>query len=244
MINKNSPLPIYYQLAELIKLNIDNGDMQAGEAIPSERQFAEQYDISRMTVRQAINNLVNEGYLYRHKGKGTFVSNKKLEHKFVGKLTSFTEDMKKEGYEPSSRWIQFEIIPAFDEVAGFLKIEENDPVYEIKRVRLADQDPVAIETVYMSAQLIPNLTQEQMEQQSLYQYIEKQYNYKIQDGIQTIESTIASEFESVYLKISKGAPMLLMQQQTFLEDKTPLEFVISAYRADRYKFTIEIKREF
>ncbi|NDI34820.1 GntR family transcriptional regulator [Chengkuizengella sediminis] len=244
MINKNSPLPIYYQLAELIKGKIVNGDMQAGDLIPSERQFSEQFHISRMTVRQAINNLVNEGYLYRHKGKGTFVSSKKLEHKFIGELTSFTEDMKQEGYEPSSQWIHFEKIPASKEIADYLKIEANELVYEMKRVRLADQVPIAIETVYMSAQLIPNLTQQQMEQQSLYQYIEKQYGVNIVDGVQTIESTIASVQEAIFLKVSEGAPILRMQQQTFLEGKTPLEFVISSYRADRYKFTIEIRRTF
>ncbi|MBL3645467.1 GntR family transcriptional regulator [Peribacillus frigoritolerans] len=240
MIDKNSPLPIYFQIEEQIKRQIENGEFQAHDALPSEREYAEQFEISRMTVRQAINNLVNDGYLYRQKGRGTFVADKKLEQQLNG-LTSFTEDMKARGLNPSSKLLSFEIIPADKKIASELHISLYAPVYEIKRIRLADDVPMALETVYMSANLIKGLT-EDIINLSLYQYVENYVKLKIDYASQTLESSIASELEVTHLAIPKNSPILFIQRNTFLIDGTPLEYVKSAYRADRYKFTINISR--
>ncbi|MDF1998828.1 GntR family transcriptional regulator [Peribacillus frigoritolerans] len=240
MIDKNSPLPIYFQIEEQIKRQIENGEFQAHDALPSEREYAEKFEISRMTVRQAINNLVNDGYLYRQKGRGTFVADKKLEQQLNG-LTSFTEDMKARGLNPSSKLLSFEIIPADKKIASELHISLYAPVYEIKRIRLADDVPMALETVYMSANLIKGLTEEIINL-SLYQYVENYVKLKIDYASQTLESSIASELEVTYLAIPKHSPILFIQRNTFLIDGTPLEYVKSAYRADRYKFTINISR--
>ncbi|MED4696163.1 GntR family transcriptional regulator [Peribacillus frigoritolerans] len=240
MIDKNSPLPIYFQIEEQIKRKIENGEFQAHDALPSEREYAEQFEISRMTVRQAINNLVNDGYLYRQKGRGTFVADKKLEQQLNG-LTSFTEDMKARGLNPSSKLLSFEIIPADKKIASELHISLYAPVYEIKRIRLADDVPMALETVYMSANLIKGLTEEIINL-SLYQYVENYVKLKIDYASQTLESSIASELEVTHLATPKHSPILFIQRNTFLIDGTPLEYVKSAYRADRYKFTINISR--
>jgi GntR family transcriptional regulator len=240
MINKNSPIPLYYQLEEHIKVLIEKGELQPGDALPAEREYAEKYQISRMTVRQAFTQLVNEGYLHRLQGKGTFVAERKIEQPLQG-LTSFTEDMKARGLEPGSQLINFEIIPATSQVANQLSILEYGPVYEIKRIRLADGVPMALETNYISANLINGLT-EQIVKQSLYAYIEGQLNLRIDSASQIIESSIASQYEAEFLKISKGAPVLLIQRNTYLQDGTPVEYVKSAYRADRYKFMIQMKR--
>src|SRR3954471_13942573 len=111
MINKNSPIPIYYQLEGYIKELIENGELQPGDVLPPEREYAEKYQISRMTVRQAFTQLVNEGYLYRLQGKGTFIAERKIEKPLQG-ITSFTEDMKARGLTPGSQLINFKIVPA------------------------------------------------------------------------------------------------------------------------------------
>ncbi|WP_017726079.1 GntR family transcriptional regulator [Halalkalibacterium ligniniphilum] len=240
MIDKSSPLPIYYQLAEQLKKRIESGELQPGDALPAEREYAEQLQISRMTVRQAINNLVNDGYLYRQKGKGTFVAEKKLEQQLVG-LTSFTEDMKARGLVPSSRLLHFKIVPATDKIADQLKINKYEPVYEIVRIRLADDVPMALETVYISANLVIGLTEEVIHH-SLYQYIEEKLGFTISRATQTLEAALASEMEMKHLNIKKGVPILLIERHTFLEDGVPLEYVKSSYRADRYKFTINMNR--
>jgi len=240
MIDKNSPIPLYYQLEEHIKDLIEKGDLVPGDALPPEREYAEKYQISRMTVRQAFTQLVNDGYLYRLQGKGTYVADWKIEQPLQG-LTSFTEDMKARGLKPGSQLVHFETIPATSQVAKQLAIQEYGPVYEIKRIRLADQIPMAIETNYLSANLIKGLT-EQIVNRSLYDYIEGEQNFRINHATQIIESSIADKLEAKYLKIASGAPVMLIQRNTFLQDGTPVEFVKSIYRADRYKFMIQMKR--
>ncbi|MBU8880358.1 GntR family transcriptional regulator [Bacillus sp. FJAT-29790] len=240
MIKKNSPIPIYYQIIEFIQEQIEKGELKPGDSIPSEREYAEKYQISRMTVRQAFTQLVNNGYLHRLQGKGTFVAEQKIEQILQG-LTSFTEDMRARGMEPGSQIIHFQLIPATSQIASHLSIKEFEPVYEIKRIRLADNVPMALETNYISANLIKGLT-EQIVNQSLYAYIEEQLNLRIDHASQVIESSIANQMEAQYLNIQIGLPVMLIQRNTFLQNGTPVEFVKSTYRADRYKFMIQMKR--
>ncbi|WP_428908860.1 GntR family transcriptional regulator [Niallia sp. Krafla_26] len=241
MIKKNSPIPIYYQIVERIQKQIANGDLQPGDALPSEREFAEKYHISRMTVRQALTQLENDGYIYRIRGKGTFISEHKIEQTLPG-LTSFTEDMTARGLKPGSHLLHFEIIPATEQIAKMLRISEYGPVYEIKRIRLADHVPMALETNYISANLIKGFT-EDIVNQSIYAYMEEQLGLKIEHATQTIESSVANETEAKMLEIKPGAPIMLIQRNTFLQDGTPVELVKSTYRADRYKFAIQLRRK-
>lgn len=240
MITKNSPIPIYYQIQEHIKELIENGELKPGDALPAEREYAEKHKISRMTVRQAFTQLVNEGYLHRVQGKGTFVAKRKIEQVLHG-LTSFTEDMKARGLEPGSQLINFEMIPANSAIASQLSIKEYAPVYEIKRIRLADNVPMALEINYLSANLIKGLT-ENIVNQSLYTYIEGHLGLVIEQASQVIESSIANQMEAQSLKIKKGSPIMLIHRKTFLKDGIPVEYVKSIYRADRYKYMIEMKR--
>ncbi|GAB2532607.1 GntR family transcriptional regulator [Gracilibacillus alcaliphilus] len=240
MIDKQSPIPIYHQLEEQIKSKIEKGEYKPGDALPSEREYAEQLNISRMTVRQAITNLVNERYLHRIKGKGTFITEKKFEQNLNG-LTSFTEDMKARGMTPSNKLISFEIVPAKKNLANHLNIAEHSPVYEVKRVRLAEDIPMALERTYISANLIKGLT-DNIVQSSLYQYIENDLGLKIGRASQLFEATIANDEELEYLNIPENSPVLLMKRITQLDDGTPFEVVKSSYRADRYQFMLDLER--
>lgn len=240
MINKKSPIPIYHQLEEYIKQQIESGVLQEETLISSEREFAERFEISRMTVRQALNNLVMDGYLYRQKGRGTFVSKKKVEQELQG-LTSFTEDMLSRGMVPSSRLLSFQILGADAKTAKELSISEGDSVYKIKRSRLADEAPMALETAYIPVDLVPGLTEENSNQ-SLYRYIEEHLSLSISEAKQEIEASIADVMEAQELAIEKGAPILLMVRTSFLQDGTPFELVKSSFRADRYRFIHTMKR--
>lgn len=240
MIDKNSPIPIYHQLEENIRELIETGQLKAGDVLPSEREYAEVNGISRMTVRQAITNLVNDRLLYRVKGKGTFVMEKKFEQSLQG-LTSFTEDMKARGMESSNKLLDFEIIPADLKLAKELGIQEHGPVYEIKRIRSAQNIPMALERTYISANLIKGITEEIVED-SLYDYIENTLQLKIANGFQVIEASLANEEEVKHLEIPKDSPILIMQRTTNLDDQTVFEIVKSSYRADRYKFMIDLER--
>lgn len=242
MINKHSPIPIYHQLEELIKHKINTAELRAGEAIPSEREYAEIYNISRMTVRQAVNNMVNEGLLYREKGRGTFVAKKKFEQNLTG-LTSFSEDMTKRHHTPSTVIISLQPMKHSPLIIEKLKLMPTDLIYEIKRLRLADNEPIALETIYTPHKLVGPIEKSKING-SFYNYIEQHLKLKLTHGIQTIEAALANKDEMKYLKIEKDDPVLLMQRTTFIsEDKdVPIEFVKSAYRADKYKFHLEMKR--
>lgn len=240
MINKNSPIPIYHQLEEYLKQQIENGILKEENSIPSEREFAEKFQISRMTVRQAINNLVMEGYLIRKKGLGTYVNKKKVEQDLQG-MTSFTEDMLARGMKPSSKLLSFTIMNADKKTASDLQIVENDPVYNIKRIRLADGDTMALETAYIPVNLVPGLSEENSNM-SLYQYIEENLSLSISEATQEIVASISDNSIAETLGMEEGDPILYIVRISYLQDGKPFELVKSAFRADRYRFIHTMKR--
>lgn len=239
MLNKQSPLPMYYQIEEDIKKRIAKQEFLPGESIPSERALTEMYDVSRMTVRQAVNNLVQEGLLYREKGKGTFIAEAKMEQSLSG-LTSFTEDMKRRGLKPGNKLLSFEVKEAGSPLAKKLGMEADERFYEVRRVRLADDVPMALETTYIPYGLMPELTEEHI-QQSFYAYVES-LGLTIGRAEQAIEAALAEEYQAEALEIPLHAALLGIERLTFTTDGRPFELVQSAYRADRYKFLAEIHR--
>lgn len=239
-VNKDSLLPIYYQIEEGMKELIAREELKPGDLVPSERELAERYEVSRMTVRQAINNLVNDGYLVRQRGKGTFVASSKIEQGLQG-LTSFSEDMRERGMTPGSKLLEFNLVKVSAAIASKLKIDEGELVYEIKRVRLADELPMAYEMLYISQHIAPGLTEE-IAGASIYEYLEKALNITIAKGEQSLEASIARKNEAAILQIKEGAPVLLIERTSYMDNQKPLEFVQSIYRGDRYKFKIEMER--
>ncbi|MFC7062113.1 GntR family transcriptional regulator [Halobacillus seohaensis] len=240
MIDKKSPLPMYYQIEEDIKQRISNNEFRPSDMIPSERELSESYEVSRMTVRQAMTNMVNEGVLFREKGKGTFVADEKIEQPLQG-LTSFTEDMKKRGMEASSKLISFEKVAAPLDISRKLAIEEEADVYQIQRIRYADQKPMAIEKNFLPVAMFPGLS-EAIVLGSLYHYIEQTKKQPIGKANQMIEATTADENQASLLDIPTDSAVLYIERNSFLTDGTPFEVVKSSYRADRYKFISDIYR--
>lgn len=240
VVNKNSHIPIYVQIEEELKHKIYLGEYQVGEPIPSERNLSLYFGVSRMTVRQAITNLVSTGKLYREKGRGTYVAVPKLEQPLNG-LTSFTEDMYARGLTPSTKVVKFDKqIPPFD-IARDLLLEDGEEVYFIVRVRNADDKPMAIERTYIPVKTLPNLT-EKLVSGSLYQIVEKEYGLLIGNALQQMEASHVAKEDSKYLLIEPDAVVLTIKRVSFLKNGQPFEVVQSAYRADRYKFTTEIQR--
>ncbi|QFG01230.1 GntR family transcriptional regulator [Psychrobacillus glaciei] len=240
MIDKNSHVPIYVQIQELLKQRILLGEYKVGENISSERELSEQLGVSRMTVRQSITNLVNTNLLYREKGRGTFVANPKREQSLHG-LTSFTEDMKARGMKPSNKLIQFEkMIPSFD-IAKDLQLEKREEVFYVVRIRYADEKPMAIERTFIPVKIFPELDEKKI-MGSLYTLIETHRHQKIGNAIQEIEAAILSKEDSECLAMDDLTAGLIIKRTSFLIDGIPFELVRSIYRADRYKFISEINR--
>lgn len=240
VLDKNSRTPIYIQIEDIIKQRIYLEEYKIGENIPSERELSMQFDVSRMTVRQAITSLVNSGLLYREKGRGTFVANPKLEQVLIG-LTGFTEDMRARGLEPSNKVLRFEkIIPPAD-IASDLMLERDEEVFFVVRIRSADHKPMAIERSYIPVKIYPELD-EKKSMGSLYALIEAKYHQKIGNAIQQMEAATVAKEDGKYLQLNATAPVLIIKRISYLSDGYPFELVTSTYRADRYKFICEIKR--
>src|SRR5215831_6295741 len=161
-IFRKSPLPRYYQLKEIMREKINTGEWKPGDLIPSERERGEQYGISRMTARQAITELVNEGLFYREQGKGTFVSRHKITQQLIN-LTGFTEDMKARGQRPGSRVISAQMLQADEVLAERLHLKPGQVVFRLQRLRLADHEPLAIEISHLSFMGCERLLEEDLE---------------------------------------------------------------------------------
>ncbi len=240
MLDKQSPIPIYIQIEEQLKQQIQQGDFSIGMAIPSERELTERFGVSRMTVRQSITNLVNEGLLYREKGRGTFVASPKVEQPLNG-LTSFTEDMLARGMIPSNKVITFEIRDPDTDIVADLRLVEGEKVYFIERIRFADDKTMAIERTYLPVARFPNL-QSDLLKGSLYAMIENNQQLKISHATQRMEAGLVKKEDAELLQISVPAAILMIERISYLAGDLPFELVRSTYRADRYKFTTDIQR--
>ena len=226
--------PIYQVIENDIKEKIKKGTLVQGDMIPSENELKDQYQVSRMTVRQALNNLVNEGYLFRHKGKGTFVNKFKIEKKIQG-LLGFTEEMNRMNRRVSNKLISLNIIEANEEIAAKLFLNPNEEVYFVERVRYGDEIPVLFEQLYIPKQLFKTFDEDVMKT-SFYNYVENELKLKINYCIQTIEAKLANERISELLETDKQSPVLYITLNTFLDNGRPFEYVKSYYRADQYRF--------
>ncbi|WP_053955704.1 GntR family transcriptional regulator [Inediibacterium massiliense] len=240
MINKNLKTPMYYQIEEWIKSQIEKNIFQVDKAIPSERELTENLQVSRHTVRQAVGNLVNQGYLYRVAGKGTFVKDRNLIHK-ENKYTSFSEDMIYLGKEVQNKVLSFKVEGASKSIANRLSINVNDPVIKIKRVRIVEGIPLSYEMIFIPKKIVGEMP-EHVAKGSLIKYYEDVLNLNIHYALETIESVMAIEKTSKKLEVNETMPLLLIRSKLFLENGKQLHYTKNYYRGDKYKFTIKLIR--
>src|SRR5215470_2954572 len=183
-----------------------------GDAIPSERQLTRELGVSRLTVRAALDDLVREGLLVRRHGSGTFVSEPKIAQELT--MTSFTEDMRRRGMVPASRTLDLRVVPAGAHLGRLLKVSPSEPVVVITRLRLADRETMAIETLHVRESLVPGLTSADIEQRSFYELLEERYGITTSSGTQTIEPTVTNEEESTALGVPLHSPAFLFERTT------------------------------
>ncbi|HYE12405.1 MAG TPA: GntR family transcriptional regulator [Patescibacteria group bacterium] len=240
MIDKNSKLPIYCQIEDYIKAQIKSKEFDVDTMIPSERELIEMLNVSRHTIRQAIGNLVNEGYLYRLAGKGTFVKDRHLIYK-ENKYTSFTEDMEQLGKKLFSKVLSFDIVNASESLSNTLSVNENDPVIRVSRVRIADNVPLSYEIFYISKELVGDMDKSVLEG-SLIDYYEKVLKLKLDHSFETIESIAADQKTSEILETNINAPLLLIRSKLYMENGKQLHYVKNYFRGDQYRVNIRLKR--
>ncbi|HTI13093.1 MAG TPA: GntR family transcriptional regulator [Dictyobacter sp.] len=241
-IFRKGPLPRYYQLKEIMREKIRVGDWKPGDLIPSERELSEQYGISRMTARQAITELVNEGLFYREQGKGTFVSRHKITQQLIH-LTGFNEDIRARGQRPGTKVLSAQMIPADDVVADHLRIKPGQLIFALRRLRLADAEPLAIEVSHLSFMGCERLLEEDLENNSLYHVLESKYGLVLIEAEQELEAGLIDEDHAKVLGVAVGTSALFTRRTTYTERDTPIEYASSIYCGNRYIFYTSMKRE-
>lgn len=228
--------PAYVRIRDQIKREIDEQVWKVGERLPSERDLAEEFEVSRMTLRQAISLLVEEGVLERRVGSGTFVASTRVQEKMRG-TTSFTEIIKAQGKEPSSQLISYrKTIPNEQEVEK-LGIYPTENIIRMERVRYADKVPVVYEVASIPEKFIKNFKKEEITQH-FFQTLQE-HGYKIGKSHQTIYARLAKDKIAQYLAIPKGQAILGLTQVSYLDDGTAFEFVKSQYVGERFEFYLE-----
>jgi len=231
---------LYYQLKEILRSWIISGKFDSDGYFPSERELQERYGISRMTVRRTLAELVTEGFLIREQGRGSFVVKTRMQDQ-LRHLTSFTEDTEQRGLSAAAKILNFHIV-IDNEVAAEMEIPGEEELVRLQRIRLVEGEPLALQTSFVRHRLCPGLVEKGLLGESLYRTMEEGYGLRLGRARQTFEAKPADEHEAGLLGIDVGQPVLVLERLTYLHDGTPIEYVRSTYRGDRYRFTVELAR--
>lgn len=240
MITHNSPVPLYIQIKEYLRRRIQTGAIGIHTRVPSERELAEQFHVNRLTASRALKELAQEGLIYSRVGKGTFVCPPKI-NQALKALSSFSEEMREQGQQASSRVLQAEIAPAPEAVARALSVPPGTEIVLLVRVRLADGLPIALESSHVLHALCPEiLAHHDFARESLYHVLRHDYGLRMTYATQTIEAQVATEGEQKALGGKPGTPILSIVRVTYTDTNRAFEYVRSAYRGDRYRFHTEL----
>jgi len=237
-LDRSKGKPLHEQIMDDIRAKVRT--MRAHERIPSEPDLAAHYGVSRGTVKQALDELVHEGVLYRLPKRGTFVAPPRILRSFA-KLPSHSEDIRSRGYTPSADVLHFGIERADRDVARHLKVRLGAPVWRIERLRRADGEPVLLSTSYLPVSLFPELTREDVED-SLYETLARRYNKRPVWAHDVYIAVNAHRYEALLLEVPLGTALLLNERVAFLADDTRVEYALSFIRGDRYEIHIDINR--
>lgn len=238
-LDKNSFTPIYAQIETQLLEMIRSGRLQPGDLLPSEEELSRIYGISRMTARQALMALKNKGLASRQKGKGTFVTQPKME-KDIAHLSGFSAEMRTLGMKPSSRVLTSETIPASDEVATRLAIQPAQPIFHLCRLRLADNVPLAIEEICLPATRFPGIQKIDFSRHSLYQTLHDRYEVRFGVADEILEARASGRHEAELLEIPLRSSLLVISRVLWSVDGEPIETASSTYRGDRYRAVLRI----
>lgn len=233
----------YEEIAEDIRQSILSGKYNSNEQLPLEKEMCEQYGVSRITIKKAVDELVEQGLVIKRRGSGTFVKavddNDVLELTMAKQFAGFSETNKDK--KVRSEIVQFDVVHPIPEIATKLKITCDDFVYNIIRVRYANDEPWVIEYTYMPITLIPGIKMDILKK-SIYKYIEETLNLKIKSAHRTIRAINPNKLEQKWLEIDQSFPLLQVEQVGFLDNGQPFEYSIANHRSDHCEFkTVSIK---
>lgn len=235
-LDRNSVVPLYMQIADRLLQMVRSGELAPGDQLPPELDLAERFEVGRVTVRKAIDELTRERLLVRRRGKGTFIAERKIERKLVD-VASFTARMEALGLSATSRLLEVHRLSASKDVAAKLRLEEGSPIVAITRLRFINGDPAALETSDLSLDRFPGLDEAMPKYASLYRLLFEVYGISAERSDKTLEITTATEREAGHLNVSQGTPLFLLRA-TVYHGEIPIEHAKILLRGDRFRFEI------
>jgi DNA-binding GntR family transcriptional regulator len=237
-LDKQSPVPLYHQLAGRIRSDIEDGIVQPGDLIGTEKEIGDRYGVSRATVRQALDDLARDGLLVRITGRGTFVATPRLTVDLPN-LLSFTEEMKRRGIVPGSVLLAFDRIPCPDDVALELGCAAGEDILFVRRVRTGDETPIVLGDHFLA----PFIRFERDDLGlSLYETIEQRYGIQLKEAIHTIQAGLCAPDEAELLDTEPGSAVLRFRRKTFSSDDVPVLFETGAARGDLYQYSVRLSQ--
>lgn len=234
-------MPLYHQLKASLMRDIDAGRWRPGEQLPTEDALMERFQVSKITVRQALRDLQQLGYIRREQGRGTFVQGPPLEEG-PRDLKSFTAEMQGHGLTATSRVLEQGLIDAPGDIASCLDIGEGEPVFRLQRLRFADGEPMGLQTAYVPAKLVPGIERLSFADASLYDILAARFSLYPASARETHKAVAVPEDAAPLLRVPAGSPALAAERLTSLADGRPLECVHSIMRGDRYKVVLDLSR--
>ncbi len=239
-LDKSVPIPLYFQLKNIILEEIEKNDFPVDTMIPTENELSDMFDISRTTVRQAITELVQEGKLYRIKSKGTFVARPKINQDFIKRVESYDESIRRTGRVPSTRLLDMKTVPATDEVAAALALSLGDKTIYISRLRSADGIPVVTVETYLPYDKCAFVLEHDLEKEALYSIFSLREETQIRRVCRVVEAVAANSKDAELLMIKRGKPVHFFHTTGFNGNSEPIEYSISRYRGDQNKFEVDV----
>ncbi len=239
-LDRDSKIPLYYQLYELLRDFITSGEWLPGMMIPTESELCDTYQVSQITARQALDNLVNDGLIYRQRGRGSFVAQPAIETSLT-RIISFTEDMRQRGYTPGSQVIFSGLVRATQALAEKLQVDVGEELAQIHRLRFADGEPLSFEKSSLVHRYCRGVLDGNYETASLREVLRGTYDIRLVKGKQTIRAMNASKEQARLLSIDPNAALLSIERVSFSQNNVPVEYLQIFYRADRYVLHTELQ---
>lgn len=239
-IVRDSKLPFYHQLYEILRNGILRGEWKPGDMLPSESELIQQFQVSRITVRQALEALVNDGLIYRQRGRGTFVAHPTVEQG-LSRIVSFTDDMRQRGFHPGTEVLSSGLMPAPPDIAEKLQVESGEELACVERLRLADGEPMSIEESHLVHRYCPGVLQHDYAQNPLREILDNEYGIRWMRAKQVIRAIPATRKLAHKLSIPAQATLLYIERVSYSQQNIPVEFLRLYHRGDRYALYNELR---
>jgi GntR family transcriptional regulator len=236
------PLPLYHQVQDILRRQLLRGELKPGDQLPTEAELAERFRISRTTVRLALDALRRDGLLYRRAGKGTFVTEPRIEQELT-RLTGFVEDMLALGRQATARVVEVREVAADDAVGQRLGVTAGTTVVRLERVRLADGDPLSLDVTYLPLEIGRRVAAEDLAVHPIFSLLEDRYGIALGFADYRIEAAIADRYVARQLGIAPGDPVLLIERTTCSKAGAPLDYEHLYYRGDRVRYRVRLYRD-